>query len=56
MKQDLEPIMDGLKIRNKKDMFLSAEESKLLKESFTREKEGRLISAKEFRRKKRDEC
>jgi len=60
--KDLKPIMDELKvIRNDleyikgaipdKDMFLSVEESILLNESFKSEKEGRLISSKELRRK-----
>ena len=62
MMKDLKPIMDELKIiRNKleyieeimpdKDMFLSVEESGLLKESFEREKERKLISSKELKRK-----
>jgi len=62
MMKDLKPIMDELKvIRNDleyikgaipdKDMFLSVEESILLNESFKSEKEGRLISSKELRRK-----
>ena len=62
MMTDLKPIMDELKIiRNKleyieeimpdKDMFLSVEESGLLKESFEREKERKLISSKELKRK-----
>lgn len=62
MMKDLKPIMDELKIiRDKleyieeiipdKDMFLSVEESTLLEESFAREKEGKLITSKELKRK-----
>jgi Skp family chaperone for outer membrane proteins len=61
METEIKPIMDELKIIRKeiedireampdKDMFLTAEETKLLKESYENEKEGKLVSARALRK------
>ena len=61
MEVNIQPIMNELKLVRKelhqikqsmpdKEMFLTAEESVLLEESYGDEKEGKLISGKDLRK------
>ncbi len=62
MEVDIRPIMDELTLIKEelaeireaipdKDMFITAEEAKLIEESYRHEKEGKLISSKDLRKK-----
>ena len=61
MEVAIQPIMHELKLVRKelheikqampdKEMFLTAEESKLLEESYRNEREGKLISSRDIRK------